>query len=100
MKVKTTLNGHVLIRPRAADPVAGIEIPDSVDKETPTIGEVIIGNDVRVSTVDSRDSIRELYRIAVGAIVLFSAFKPRKVTHDGEELLLVNGEDIYAILEV
>ncbi len=85
MKVISTLNEFVLIRPRdTAQKVSGIEIPESVDKEMPTMGEVVLSPDAR--------SPKE------SDLVIFSAFKPVKVMHGGEELLLVNREDIYAIL--
>jgi co-chaperonin GroES (HSP10) len=101
MKLKTVLNGHVLLRPRAKEAVAGIEIPDTVDKERPTIGEVILGNPVKAWEQPPRVDVgpNGLFILNPGDIVLFNAFAPRKFIHDGEECLLVNGEDIYGVIE-
>lgn len=88
MKIITTLNGHVLIRPKKTDAPSGIDIPDSVDQERPTMGEVVAGG---------RD--KDGRAISEGQTVLFSTLHPRKVTHDGEECLIVPGEDIYAVIE-
>lgn len=89
MKVSQVLNGHVLVRPKTADAVAGIAIPDSVDKERPTMGTVVIG-----TTISDGE-----HGLATGATVLFHSLSPRKVIHDGEECLLIHGEDIYAVTE-
>lgn len=83
MRVEQTLNGYLLVRPRAAAEVEGIEIPDVVDKEAPTIGEVVVGTE----------------KIEAGSIILFYGLSYRKAQHDGEELLLVHSDDVYAILE-
>ncbi len=98
MKITTVLNGHLLIRPRAAADVAGIVIPDSVDKEKATIGEVVVGNEVKTNGLTKQYG-NETVKIEKGEVVLFNAFAPRKITHDGVDCLLVNGEDIYAIIE-
>lgn len=91
MQILTTLNGHVLVRPRkAASALTGIEIPDSVDKEAPTVGEVLINNPIKFDGSPV---------IGIGTHVLFHALSPKKVVHDGEECLLVNVEDIYAIVQ-
>jgi co-chaperonin GroES (HSP10) len=95
MKVITTLNGHVLIRPRKTAAPAGIDIPDSVDKEKATLGEVVIGNYVKATFRDDQD----FRYLDDGKIVLFRALAPLPVKHDGEECLLVNGEDIYAVIQ-
>lgn len=95
MKVLQVLNGHVLLRPRVAKTVAGIAIPDSVDKERPTVGEVVSGNTVKVGTTENGT----ICKLNESDIVLFNAFSPRKVEAEGEELLLVNGEDIYAVIQ-
>jgi len=93
MKVITPLNGYLLIRPRPTERLAGIEIPDSVDKEKATVGTVVVTNNVKLS------QYIDWYKPEVGATVLFAALAPRKVEHEGEECLLVSCEDIYAIIQ-
>lgn len=98
MKVLTPLNGHVLVRPRKPAPApAGIAIPDSVDKERETVGEIMIGNYIMKS--DAGKTYVPVIQVKEGDTVLFSSLHPRKVMHDGEECLLIHGEDILAVIE-
>lgn len=101
MNIIQPLNGHVLIRPRATAAPAGIEIPDSVDKEKPTVGEVLITADLplHLNGRETEHFVDKRVLLAAGAVVIFNAFAPRKVEHDGEECLLVSAEDIYAVIQ-
>lgn len=100
MRITQPLNGHVLIRPRKSAPApAGIDIPESVDKEVTTMGEVVVGNDIHERAAHPDVRITDLYRLGAGQIVLFSSLSPRKVEHDGEECLLIHGEDVLAVIE-
>jgi co-chaperonin GroES (HSP10) len=100
MKITQVLNGHVLIRPRVAKQIAGIEIPDSVDKERATTGEVVIGNTVGISgTFANAQMSSLLYQIGAGDIVIFNSLSPRKIVHENEDCLLIPSEDIYAVIQ-
>jgi chaperonin GroES len=66
---------------------SGIIIPDSA-KEKPFQGKVIaVGNDAK------EDGINE------GDMVVFGKFKITEITVDNEELLILNSEDIYGIID-
>lgn len=98
MRIIQPLNGYILIRPRKTATPAGIDIPDSVDKEKATVGTVVIGGNVFGFNAQG-SNFNQIVGVSVGDTVLFSAIAPRKVEHEGEECLLVNGEDIYAVIE-
>ncbi len=105
MKVTQPLNGYLLIKPKpTAEAIPGIEIPDSVDKEKATVGTIVLSNYIKKSciadtSVKPNTNIMVWLMPDVGSTVIFNAFAPRKVTHEGEECLLVQCEDIYAVIE-
>ncbi len=74
----------------------GIIIPDTAH-EKPQIGKVIaIGDDV-ISKDAERKPLSKV--VKVGDKVLFAKYGGTEVKVDGEELLLVNRNDILAVLE-
>ena len=84
MKILQTLNGKVLVKPIVEEKrVDGIDIPDSVDKEKSNKGLVLVGLD----------------DIKKDSLVLYRTLTPMETVHDGEDCLLIDGEDIYAVIE-
>ena len=83
------LGNRVLIKreEQSNTTASGIIIPDSA-KEKPFQGEVIaVGQEAK------EDGINE------GDIVVFGKYKITEITVDNEDLLILNSEDIYGILD-
>jgi chaperonin GroES len=64
---------------------SGIYIPDTA-KEKPQMGEVLaVGKEVK--------------EVKAGDRILYSKYGPNEVKVDGEELLLIKEEDVYAVVK-
>lgn len=66
----------------------GIVLPDTVSKEQPTIGEVI-----------AVGSGEKLEGIAVGQKIIYSKYAGTEIKKDGDKFLLLNIDDVLAIVE-
>lgn len=90
------LHDRVLIKrlEEESTTAGGIIIPDS-GKEKPTRGEVVAVGKGRI--MDNGD-IRPM-QVQVGDKVLFGQYAGTSVKLDGEEFLMMNEDDIQAILE-
>jgi chaperonin GroES len=90
------LGDRVVIRPTPGEEMtkSGIVIPDTV-KEKPQEGEVIAVGPGR--TLD--DGSREKVDLKVGQKVLYAKYAGTEFKLDGEELLIVSGKDILAVVE-
>ena len=72
---------------------SGIYLPDSAKKK-PTEGEVVaVGNG---RTLDSGE--RNTLSVKVGDRVLFSKYGGNEVTIDGEDLTILDEDQVYAVL--
>lgn len=83
------LGKRVLISLKAAEQVSsGGLVLTSASKEAPTQGEVIA-----VGNLITEDEV-----IKVGDVVLFNNYSGTKVTHEGTEYLVIDAEEVLAIL--
>jgi len=91
------LEDRIVVRPSEAEQttVSGIVIPDTA-KEKPQQGEVLAVGPGRRS-----DTTGELIPVDVkaGDIVVYSKYGGIEVPVDGEDLLLLNGRDVLAIVD-
>ncbi len=94
-KVKP-IGENILVKRREAitKTKGGIVIPDSA-AEKPKEGEVLALGEGRLM----KDGKRVDFQVKVGDRVLFTAYAGSDFKFDGEEYLIMNEEDILAILE-
>ncbi|MBT4385018.1 co-chaperone GroES [Candidatus Peregrinibacteria bacterium] len=87
----TPLAGYVVVRRTEAETetASGIVLAESSQKEKPQKGEVIsVGPGKEGNTP----------QVMVGQTILFKKYGPTEVEVDGEDLLLLEEDDIFAIL--
>ena len=91
------LEDRIVVRPAEAEEttISGLVIPDTA-KEKPQQGEVLA-----VGPGKRADSTGELIPtdIKVGDVVLYSKYGGTEVAVDGEDLLVLNGRDVLAVVE-
>ncbi len=91
------LDDRIVVRPREAEEmtVSGIVIPDTA-KEKPQQGDVLAVGPGRRS-----DQTGEIIPMDVkaGDVVVYSKYGGTEITIDGEDLLILNGRDVLAIVE-
>ena len=90
------LEDRIVVRPAEAEekPASGLVIPDTA-KEKPQQGEVLAVGPGRRS--DSGELIP--LDISVGDKVVYSKYGGTEITQDGEDLLILSGRDILAIVK-
>jgi len=96
MKLKP-LNSNVVVKPATSEEVtkSGIVLPDTIDKERPEKGEVIAVGDGKLLDNGSRSQMT----VKVGDKVMFKKYSPDEIKVDGEEYLIINENDILAIIQ-
>ena len=91
------LDDRIVVKPNEAETqtASGLVIPDTA-KEKPQQGKVLA-----VGAGKRAESTGELIPldIKVGDTVLYSKYGGTEVTIDGDELLVLNGRDVLAIVE-
>lgn len=91
------LDDRIVVKPNEAETqtASGLVIPDTA-KEKPQQGKVLA-----VGAGKRAESTGELIPldIKVGDTVLYSKYGGTEVTVDGDELLVLNGRDVLAIVE-
>jgi chaperonin GroES len=89
------LGDKVVVKVREQDEktASGIYLPDTAKKK-PQEGEVVAVGDGRV--LDNGD--RNKLQVKVGDRVLFSKYGGNEVTIDGQELTILDEDQIYAVL--
>jgi chaperonin GroES len=91
------LDDRIVVRPNEAETqtASGLVIPDTA-KEKPQQGEVLA-----VGPGKRADSTGELIPtdIKVGDTVLYSKYGGTEIAVDGEDLLVLNGRDVLAVVE-
>ncbi len=91
------LEDRIVVRPNEAETqtASGLVIPDTA-KEKPQQGEVLA-----VGPGKRAESSGELIPtdIKVGDVVLYSKYGGTEVAVDGEDLLVLNGRDVLAVVE-
>ncbi|MDQ6909217.1 MAG: co-chaperone GroES [Actinomycetota bacterium] len=90
------LDDRIVVRPSEAEEttVSGIVIPDTA-KEKPQQGEVLAVGPGRRS--EQTGDIIPL-DVKVGDIVVYSKYGGTEIPIDGEDLLLLNGRDVLAVV--
>jgi chaperonin GroES len=90
------LEDRIVVRPAEAEEktASGLVIPDSA-KEKPQQGEVIAVGAGRRS--DTGDLIP--LEISVGDTVVYSKYGGTEITIEGEDLLILTGRDVLAIVK-
>jgi chaperonin GroES len=91
------LDDRIVVRPSEAEEttISGIVIPDTA-KEKPQQGEVLAVGPGRRS--DYSGEIIPL-DVKVGDVVVYSKYGGTEIPIDGEDLLLLNGRDVLAVVD-
>ena len=91
------LSNHVIVKPAVQEEVtkSGIVLPDTADKERPEKGEVIA---VGPGKIRDNGQLSPM-SLKVGNQVVFKKYSPDDIKIDNEEYLVINENDILAILE-
>ena len=96
MKLKP-LDDRIVVKPNEAETqtASGLVIPDTA-KEKPQQGTVLA-----VGPGKRAESSGELIPVGIeeGQTVLYSKYGGTEITVDGDELLVLNGRDVLAIVE-
>lgn len=95
LKVKP-LGGRVLVKPLEEEEVtaSGLIIPDTAEKEKPQQGKVMALGTGKVSD----DGNVLPFHVKAGDIVVFKKYSPDEIEIDDEEYLVIDEEEILAIL--
>lgn len=90
------LNDRVLVRPSIEDEVteSGIVLPDTIDKEKPEKGEVVSTGPGKMLASGQRAGMS----VKAGDRVMFKKYSPDEIKINGEEYLIINEEDILAVI--
>jgi chaperonin GroES len=91
------LGGRILVQPLEEEEVteSGLIIPDTASKEKPQQGKVIALGTGKVT--DEGKNID--FRVKVGEKILFKKYSPDEVELSGEEYLVMDEDDILAVIE-
>ena len=90
------LEDRIVVKPNEAEEttVSGLVIPDTA-KEKPQQGEVLAAGPGRRS--EQTGEIIPL-GVSVGDTVVYSKYGGTEITIDGEDLLILNGRDVLAVV--
>ena len=96
MKLKP-LNNNVIVKAFSKEEVtkSGIVLPDTINKDKPEQGEVIAVGPGKIMDNGSRSEMT----VKKGEQVVFKKYSPDDIKIDGEEYLVINENDILAIIE-
>lgn len=95
MKIKP-LGDRVLIEPLYEEKKkGGIILPETVDKERPEKGRVVVAGQGRVDENGKKIAMN----VKKGDKVLFTKYGPDEIKIDGKEYLIAKEENILAIIE-
>jgi len=91
------LNNNVIVKASNKEEMtkSGIFLPDTINKEKPEQGEIIA---VGPGKTDNNGNRIEM-SVKVGQKVVFKKYSPDDIKIDNEEYLVINENDILAILE-
>ncbi len=96
MKLKP-LGDRIVVKPKdesEATTSSGLVIPDTA-KEKPQLGEVLA---VGPGTWNEDGDERIPLDVSVGDLVVYSKYGGTEIKHEGDELLILSGRDVLAIL--
>lgn len=96
MKIKP-LNSNVVVKPiiESETTKSGILLPGTIDKEKPEQGEVIAVGEGKLLDNGQRAALS----VKTGDKVMFKKYSPDEIKVEGQEYLIINENDILAILE-
>ena len=91
------LEDRIVVRPNESEErtASGLVIPDTA-KEKPQQGEVLAVGEGRW---DEDGETRIPVDVKVGDTVVYSKYGGTEITVDGEDLLILNGRDVLAIVK-
>lgn len=91
------LNNQVIIKASSKEEItkSGIVLPDTMDKEKPEQGEIIAVGPGKLMDSGNRAEMT----VKVGDKVVFKKYSPDDIKIEGEEYLVINENDILAIIE-
>jgi chaperonin GroES len=91
------LNNNVIVKASNQEEMtkSGIFLPDTINKEKPEQGEVIA---VGPGKIDNNGNRIEM-SVKIGQKVVFKKYSPDDIKINNEEYLVINENDILAILE-
>lgn len=91
------LNNQVIIKASSKEEItkSGIVLPDTMDKEKPEQGEIIAVGPGKLMDSGNRAEMT----VKVGDKVVFKKYSPDDIKLEGEEYLVINENDILAIIE-
>jgi len=91
------LNNNVIVKASNKEEMtkSGIFLPDTINKEKPEQGEIIA---VGPGKTDNNGNRIEM-SVKVGQKVVFKKYSPDNIKINNEEYLVINENDILAILE-
>lgn len=88
------LGPRVLVKPISEESVtaSGIVLPDTVDKEKPQVGEVVVLGTGPTNKKDFQ------FFVKVGDKVYFKKYSPDEITIDDEDYLVMEQDDILGVM--
>ena len=91
------LGGNILVEPISEESKtqSGIVLPDTVDKEKPQKGKVVALGTGKMT----EDGKKIPFNVKVGDIIIFKKYSPDEIEIDKREYLIMNEDDILAIIE-
>ncbi|MBI1908035.1 co-chaperone GroES [Candidatus Uhrbacteria bacterium] len=91
------LGGHIIVEvlEKEHKTASGIILPDTGDKERPEQGKVIAVGPGKLLENGSR----QVMDVKVGDTVVFKKYAPDEVKLEDKTYLVVNGDDVMAIVE-
>jgi chaperonin GroES len=99
------LPGYVLIRPIEDDgkTSGGLYLPDS-SKDKPMKGKIVATSDViffqgEIMPIGGMTLAKGYADLKIGMIVAYKKWTNQEITHEGEEYLIVNYNELLAIIE-
>lgn len=91
------INDHLVVKALAAEEtsLAGIIIPETVDKDRPERGEVLAVGPGRLSESGQRLPVE----VKPGDKIIFKKYAPDQFKIDKIEYLIIKAEDVMAVIE-
>lgn len=91
----TPVGGNILVQPVTDEQKteSGIVLPDTVSKDRPQRGKVVALGTGKLT--DDGDKIP--FNVKAGQVVIFKKYGPDEIEVDGEEMLIMEEDDILAI---
>lgn len=96
LKIKP-LGGRVVVKPLEEEEVteSGLIIPETAEKEKPQQGEVMALGTGKIAD----DGTVMKFNVKIGEKVVFKQYSPDEVEVDGVEYLVIDEDDILAIVK-